>query len=173
MEDKELSKKVVERVQMKKYNFKINGNEELTDIVKELIVEKGWPDFEVEESDDSAKELHFKSPDEAYLDSALGALKDNKDITILLPKDTRFYFVKRVIKKIMKVTTRYQEVFNNEIYRLSVHNAETELHFKELFGKLSDEIYESKKEIKQCQIQIEEQRKEIEYLKRIMKVNKD
>ena len=47
----------------------------------------------------------------------LEQMAGKKDINSLLPSDTRFRFIKRVIRRIMYTITRDQEEFNNEVFK--------------------------------------------------------
>ncbi|MBQ4061881.1 MAG: FkbM family methyltransferase [Christensenellaceae bacterium] len=125
MKSEELRKQLVARLDesTEEMNFTVNGDKDIDRQICAKIEATDWDEIKKNNNKTyrTAGAITMRT-DEKQIDNAvifdthkeaLERMRMNKDITVLMPEHTRFSFVKRVIKKLMKVSTRYQQEYNN------------------------------------------------------------
>ena len=98
---------VLARIRTYDMGFLVNGDDRKTSELRTEMLNKPWDKHGFGKQ---IKELDFVIERDCY--QSWLQMSENYRLNDLLPKKTRFRLVKRFIKRIMKVTTRYQEEFN-------------------------------------------------------------
>ncbi|NYC70322.1 putative SAM-dependent methyltransferase/ElaB/YqjD/DUF883 family membrane-anchored ribosome-binding protein [Clostridium beijerinckii] len=111
------AKDILEKIQHMENEFLVDRNENFTNEIKNLINETNWQEIQRENVTKVSKKTRyeFKSVDTMWSETYLKELNEYKDITQKIPKVTRLKLLKKAINKIMKITNRYQEIFNNRV----------------------------------------------------------
>lgn len=100
--------------------FSVNGNKELTDMIKQAVSDTDWKALSKLQAQAIQARRQLSQPAMFSLCySELNRMDANKNITAILPQKTPFRFVKRVIRRLAKVITAYQEIFNVSSYKVS------------------------------------------------------
>lgn len=143
MGDKVSAVQILEKIRKIDETFIINGDAAFTNEVKNVIGTTNWKGIENRnkellaerhKEDPNLKEQSQEIPyttsnisklainqynnDVTWYSTYMSQLSENKDITSKIPLNTRYRFIKRVINKLIKVSTRYQEFFNNAVFAL-------------------------------------------------------
>lgn len=105
---------LLERLREDETIFEISGTSELTHKVSELLNRVDWDDLWLNNINKVKQNNYNDMSGLVYELEAMGA---KKDINSLLPPDTRFRFVKRVIRRMMYTITRDQEEYNNNVFK--------------------------------------------------------
>lgn len=98
---------ILARIRTHNMGFIVNGDHRKTIELQNQMLNRTWERYA---SGKRVQELDFLFEHDCY--SAWLQMSENSNLNDLLPQKTRFRIVKRVIKRVMKVTTRYQEDFN-------------------------------------------------------------
>lgn len=93
-------------------SFLINDDLKLTEEVIKKIRNINWN--EIEDVNTAKRNLldFFHVPDQNVDMGCIQEMRNNAQITAMNPPGVRFYQIKRVINRILKMTNRYQEIFN-------------------------------------------------------------
>lgn len=147
---------LLERLREEQTNFEVSRDIELTQKVNQLLSRVDWDDLWTNNID-KVKNNNYESTSRLVYE--LEQMAGKKDINSLLPRDTRFRFVKRVIRRIMYTITRDQEEYNNEVFRAiqEVKRINSYLNLKIL--KLEINLEEKEKELDMVKDQIRKLRK--------------
>jgi len=169
-----LESKLLDKIKQDNFDFSINNNLHLKELLsKNLSVN----DFK------GSNNMNLPDNDIADIEVLKYIMYINKDITLLLPEKTRFRFIKRVIKRLMKVSTRYQQEYNNAAFetikylitsqlqlknkieqielKQSLINQEHQKQIEQIESKQSLINQEHQKQIEQINNKLEEQHKYI------------
>lgn len=113
---------ILNRIEEHEKKFIINQNDELSNEVSSLIEQCNWDEISNKNRDElTNKRLEeIKNINSGWAQAYINGLNSNKYISKKIPENTRFRFVKRLLNKLMKINSRYQEVFNENIVGLSV-----------------------------------------------------
>lgn len=111
------AKDVLNKIQQMEDVFLANKNEAFTNEIKESINKTDWEYIKIENASKLPRfiEQEFNRNDTMWSEIYLKELNEYKDITQKIPERTRLKFVKKIINKIMKITNRYQEIFNDRV----------------------------------------------------------
>lgn len=111
------AKDVLNKIQQMEDVFLANKNETFTNEIKENISRTDWEYIKIENESKMPRfiEQEFNRNDTMWSEIYLKELNEYKDITQKIPERTRLKFVKKIINKIMKITNRYQEIFNDRV----------------------------------------------------------
>lgn len=107
---------IIARIRAENKMADICGDEYLSMQVKERMLDHAWP-FSRTEFEASAAAFDQNVDCEAYAEH-LQEMANNKDIMCKLPQKTPFRLIKRVINRILRLTNRYQQTFNNAVFRM-------------------------------------------------------
>jgi len=98
--------------------FIINDDIELTGTANAVIASTPWEaiarNYKPGEDPAACEDENVSLETYDFYSQLISGLKVNKDITQKVQKGSRFYFIKRVLNKIFKLTNRYQQSFNND-----------------------------------------------------------
>ena len=113
---------ILNKIEEHEKKFIINQNDELSNEVSSLIEQCNWDEISNKNRDElTNKRLEeIKNINSGWAQAYINELNSNKYISKKIPENTRFKFVKRLLNKLMKINSRYQEVFNENIVGLSV-----------------------------------------------------
>lgn len=94
--------------------FCVCNDDNLTQHLKKMIESENWEDIRNDNAICLANREDIIAKDDlmSLAQDYINKLNENKNITQLLPLSTRFGFIKKIINKLMKVFTRYQEQYN-------------------------------------------------------------
>lgn len=108
---------------MNNTGFTVNGSAEMTELVKSIIKATDWEELRRENqciipqtSDSLSLSPGISSEQYAVFMDSLNAFKDIA--TYAFPEGARFKFLKRLFRRIMRVSTSHQQVFNNALLGL-------------------------------------------------------
>ena len=108
------TKEILDRLTASEDSWTVNDDPALTERTKARIAGTDWGRLAQEANRTDETDTPFALRNSVYI----ARLYESKDITPKIPVATRFRFVKRVINKLMKVSTNYQETYNNASYEL-------------------------------------------------------
>lgn len=147
---------VLEKIKTIEEEFIINEDAKLTNDVKEKIDLMDWKVLK-EENTEKLKIQNISedyNTNTAWYDINIKLMNDNKNITQHALENPRFGFIKKIINRLIMVSTRYQEIFNNSAVNL--------------LGSSVQKIKELEKQNESYKNQINEMRQSQEYNKSIM-----
>ena len=148
---------LLEQLRGEQTNFEISRDTKLTYKVSELLNRIDWDELWTNNIE-KVRESHYN--DMSGLAYELEQMAGKKDINSLLPSDTRFRFIKRVIRRIMYTITRDQEEFNNEVFKAVQEVKKINAYLNLEILKLEMNLEEKEKELDMIKQQIGKQKKD-------------
>ncbi|MCI8443190.1 MAG: FkbM family methyltransferase [Provencibacterium sp.] len=123
---------ILDKILEQDKSFSVNDDRGLSAEVRQRMQSLDWTALERENqeklaakvapssgtSDEEPAALLNFSLDPASYQVYLNTLQEYQLTSNKIPRQTRLYWVKRVINKLMRVSTRYQEIFNGAVFRL-------------------------------------------------------
>lgn len=107
---------IIARVRTENMMADICGDEYASMEVKEKMLNHAWT--LPAESLGIFEAPPAQSEDCCVYAEALQEMAQNKDIMCQIPAKTPFRFIKRIINRILRLTNRYQQAFNNAVFRM-------------------------------------------------------
>lgn len=93
-------------------------DEQVSIKVREKMLNQAW---QLSEDDTENSNVFFDSSsvtaEPVSLEGDFALMAENKDIMWKIPPKTKFRFLKRVLNRLMKLTNRFQQEFNNAVFR--------------------------------------------------------
>lgn len=112
MENKLTAKELLEKLEKTDQGFVINNEVGLTREVKKLIDRTDWDNIALQNKITHLFDIQVDNLDPSWYNAHLTALNDNKYFTRMTPTNARFRFFKRLLNRVMRISGRYQEQFN-------------------------------------------------------------
>lgn len=107
---------IIARIRAENKMADICGDEYLSMEIKERMLDHAWP--LPDESFGTFEAAPAQDGDCGGYTEALQEMAKNKDIMCQIPPKTPFRLIKRVINRILRLTNRYQQAFNNAVFRM-------------------------------------------------------
>ena len=170
---------VLARVRVNNGSVSVCADEVLSMQVQEEMLKHNWS----MPTETKTEQSMAADQQNVLLTAELEIIAQNKDIMCKIPQQTNFRFLKRILNRVLRLTNRYQQLFNNAVYEafigmnrqmnLKLNNEvnhmnnqlrKTETYANEIDDKLVQEIRQSKQLRKQITILQEELRRLTERL---------
>jgi hypothetical protein len=118
VDERKLISEIIDSIEVSEHCYIINNDEELTQASRDGISKTPWSmigeiNQEYIQQSINSTETEQKMMNVNWYWEQANQLKRFKDITNMIPSNARFRFTKRIINKLIKVSTRHQQVFNN------------------------------------------------------------
>lgn len=114
---------VLARVRTDGGSVSICADERLSMQVQEQMLRQDWPlptEIGTEEANmsisDEMRAQAAVDDQDIFVQSDLEIMAQNKDIMCKIPDKTKFRFVKRILNRLLRLTNRYQQIFNQSVY---------------------------------------------------------
>lgn len=103
---------VLKKIKKWSSSYLINGDHKLTEEVAKKIRNMNWRELQAVNTAERSILDFFHVNDNNIDMGYIQEMRNNAQITAMNQPGVRFYFIKRVINRILKMTNRYQEIFN-------------------------------------------------------------
>ena len=150
---------VLARVRVNNGSVSVCADEVLSMQVQEEMLKHNWS----MPTETKTEQSMAADQQDVLLTAELEIIAQNKDIMCKIPQQTNFRFLKRILNRVLRLTNRYQQLFNNAVYevfggiirqtKFALNKcAAIEEYIAQIDNRLTQEIRESKERQKQIMI---------------------
>jgi len=114
---------VIARIRTENGSVSVCADERLSLQVQEQMLKESWPlprdtgkEMDAFNNESTFTQAEIDDQD-VSLSADLEIMAQNKDIMCKIPTKTKFRFIKRVLNRLLRLTNRYQQTFNQTVYK--------------------------------------------------------